>query len=442
MLLWNMFKLSRKKIIMEMNNKVDVLLGLQWGDEGKGKIVDVLTPKYNIISRFQGGPNAGHTIIINDIKYVLHTIPSGIFRKNSINIIGNGVVIDPVVLRDEIILAEKSVDSLRNNLFIGNKAILILPSHKALDKIYEESKGNEKIGTTGRGIGPAYTDNVARMALKISDISSKDFLKKYDTVKKYHGKIFKGFGYDINSIITKEIEELWFSAIDFLKNYKYIDTEHYVNDSINNGQTMLAEGAQGTMLDINYGTYPFVTSSNTISAAVCCGLGIAPQRIGEVFGITKAYCTRVGAGPFPSKQDNEIGQKLQKAGGEFGATTGRPRDCGWLDLVALNYAVMINGVTQLILTKVDVLNSFEKIKVAIAYKINNVVTNKFPCSIDDQVEVIYDELPGWKCDLENCKSESDFPKELKNFIDYIEEKTSVPVKFVSLGPDRKQTIER
>lgn len=424
-----------------MNKKVDVLLGLQWGDEGKGKIVDVLTPKYNIVSRFQGGPNAGHTIIINNEKHVLHTIPSGIFHKNSINIIGNGVVIDPIVLKEEIILAEKTVANLKNNLYIANKAILILPSHKVLDKIYEESKGSEKIGTTGRGIGPAYTDNVARMALKIVDIFSIDFIEKYKKIRKYHEKIINAYGYDINNLISTEKEKEWIYSVEFLKNYKFVDTEHFINDSINKGDLILAEGAQGTMLDLSFGTYPFVTSSNTITAAVCTGLGIAPQKIGEVFGITKAYCTRVGAGPFPTKQNNNIGSQLQKEGNEFGATTGRPRDCGWLDLLALNYAIMINGVTKLILTKVDVLNSFNIIKVAVAYKINNEIIDKFSTSINDDMEVIYEELPGWNTNLENCKSEKDFPIQLKQYIKYIEEKTGVAIKYISLGPDREQTIE-
>ena len=421
--------------------KIDVLLGLQCGDEGKGKIVDVLTPKYDIVSRFQGGPNAGHTLIFNNIKHVLHTIPSGIFRENSINIIGNGVVIDPVVLKEEIIEAIKAGANLKNNLFIGKKAILILPTHKLLDKIYEEAKGKDKVGTTGRGIGPAYTDNTARLALKIGEIfDKKAFQEHYNTILLHHKRILASYNYEIEKLLTETIENQWFEAIDFLKNYHFIDTEYFVNDALKGGKTILAEGAQGTMLDINYGTYPFVTSSNTVTAGVCAGLGVSPQKVGEVFGITKAYCTRVGAGPFPTKQNNEIGKMLQTQGGEFGATTGRPRDCGWLDLVALNYAIMLNGVTQLIITKVDVLKNFEKIKVGVAYKINNEITDKFPYEIDDNTEVIYEELDGWNCDLSNCKTFDDFPQELKNYIKFIEEKTSVSVKFISIGADREQTI--
>ncbi|MDR2835682.1 MAG: adenylosuccinate synthase [Bacteroidales bacterium] len=418
--------------------KIDVLLGLQWGDEGKGKIVDVLTPKYDIIARFQGGPNAGHTLEFNEIKHVLHTIPSGIFRENSINIIGNGVVIDPVILLEEIIKAEKIGAKIKSNLLISKKATLIMPTHRLLDHAYEKAKGNDKIGTTNKGIGPAYTDKIARMSLKIGDIFKNNFKEKYNIAKEYHLKLLKTFDY---LEIEENYEKKWFEAIKLLEGYQCIDSEIFINNSILENKKILAEGAQGTMLDIDFGTYPFVTSSNTITCGVCSGLGVAPQKIGEVFGICKAYCTRVGSGPFPTKLTNETGKKMQDQGHEFGSTTGRPRDCGWLDLVALKYAIMIDGVTQLILTKVDVLNNFDIIKVGIAYKVNNEILDHFPYELNDDVEVVYKEFKGWNCELENCKSFVDLPIELKKYLQFIESETKVMVKYLSVGADRKQTIE-
>lgn len=420
--------------------KVDVLLGLQWGDEGKGKIVDVLAPQYDIIARFQGGPNAGHTLIFNNSKHILHTIPSGIFRKNNINIIGNGVVIDPIILEKEILDAEKNGADLKNNLLISNKASLIMPTHKILDNVYEETKANNKIGTTGKGIGPAYSDQVARLGLKIGDICRSDFLEKYNIIKKHHLKILQSYNFDFNKLNQAD-EKLWFEALKFLQNYKFINSEHFINDALINNKKVLAEGAQGTMLDINFGTYPFVTSSNTISAGVCTGLGIAPQKIGEVLGITKAYCTRVGAGPFPTKQNNDIGKLLQNEGKEFGSTTGRPRDCGWLDLVALKYAIMLNGVTQLFITKIDVLNKLDVIKIGVAYNINGKITQEFPENLEhNAIDVIYENFTGWKCDLSNCKSIADFPLELKKYLKFIENQLSVPIKYLSIGANREETI--
>ncbi|MBE9467582.1 MAG: adenylosuccinate synthase [Bacteroidetes bacterium] len=417
--------------------KIDVLLGLQWGDEGKGKIVDVLTRRYNVVARFQGGPNAGHSLEINNIKHVLHQIPSGIFHKQSINIIGNGVVIDPVIFKEEIdALTELGVNSVEK-LSISKKTHLILPTHKILDAAYEQSKGKTKIGSTLKGIGPTYTDKASRTGLRVGDILSKNFLEKYNKLVEKHKQILNqyNFKYDIT-----EYEKKWFEAIELIKSFKIIDSEIVINNYLNQGKKILAEGAQGTMLDLEFGSYPFVTSSNTICAGACTGLGVAPSKIGEVFGIFKAYCTRVGAGPFPTELFDKTGKELQDLGNEFGATTGRPRRCGWLDLVALKYSIMLNGVTQLIMTKGDVLNSFETIKVAVGYKYGNEKIDYLPFEIDDNIEPIYKEFKGWKKDLSNFSDANDLPDELKDYIKFIEEETNVPIRIISIGPDRNQTI--
>lgn len=423
-----------------MKKNIDVLLGLQWGDEGKGKIVDVLAPKYDIIARFQGGPNAGHSLEFNNIKHVLHTIPSGVFHKDKINIIGNGVVIDPIIIKKEIISTEqKGGLELKNNLFFSNRANLIIPTHKLLDAVYEDSKSDKKIGSTLKGIGPAYTDKAARIILKIGDIFADDFKNKYFKLKQHHEKILAGYNY--NEKLDQNIEIEWFEAIEYLKQFTFIDSEIFVNQSIDENKVILAEGAQGSLLDIDFGTYPYVTSSNTISAGVCTGLGIAPQKIGNVYGITKAYCTRVGNGPFPTEQDNELGLAMQTIGKEYGSTTGRARRCGWLDLVALKYAIMLNGTTKLIITKADVLSNFDTIKIAVAYKLKNKIVQDIPYNMNDIIEPIYEELPGWKKDISQCTKEHELPIELINYIKYIKIKTGVKVKYLSVGPDRNQTIK-
>jgi adenylosuccinate synthase len=418
--------------------KIDVLLGLQWGDEGKGKIVDVLTPKYDIIARFQGGPNAGHTLEFNNIKHVLHTIPSGIFRDNTINVIGNGVVIDPVIIKKEIIAAEKIGANVRENLYISRKAQLIMPTHRLLDKAYEEFKGANKIGSTLKGIGPAYTDKTARMALKIGEIFKDCFKEKYDIAKSHHEKILAGYHF---TETNEDYEKEWFEAIEFLKSFKYIDSENFINDALNNKKSILAEGAQGSLLDIDFGSYPFVTSSNTTASGVCTGLGVSPAKVGDVFGIVKAYCTRVGSGPFPTELNDETGQALRDKGFEYGSTTGRPRRCGWLDMVALKYSIMLNGVSKIIITKADVLSGFDTIKVAVGYKINGEIIDYVPYDLCDDIEPIYDELPGWKTDISNCKEVEELPVELKNYLTYISVKTGVKIKYLSVGPDRLQTIK-
>ncbi|MBI9060569.1 MAG: adenylosuccinate synthase [Marinilabiliaceae bacterium] len=418
--------------------KVDVLLGLQWGDEGKGKVVDVLTPKYDVITRFQGGPNAGHTLEFDNFKHVLHNIPSGIFHTNKVNIVGNGVVLDPITFKHEIDqLKEKGFD-ITGNLHISKKAHLILPTHRILDAASEASKGKTKIGSTLKGIGPTYMDKTGRNGMRVGDILH-NFEEKYEALKEKHIKLLQmyDFEYDI-----EKFEEGLKEGIETLKSCILIDSEHEINKYLRNGKSILAEGAQGTLLDIDFGSYPFVTSSNTICAGACTGMGIAPTKIGEVFGIFKAYCTRVGSGPFPTELFDETGDALRKAGNEFGSTTGRPRRCGWVDLVALKYSVMINGVTQLIMTKGDVLSGFETIKVATGYKMNGQVTEEFPFELTDDVEPVYTELPGWKQDLTGVKSEAQFPQELKDYIAYLEKELEVPITIVSVGPDRDQTIVR
>ena len=418
--------------------KVDVLLGLQWGDEGKGKVVDVLTPKYDVVTRFQGGPNAGHTLEFEGQKYVLRSIPSGIFQGGKKNIIGNGVVLDPVLFRQEAESLAASGHDLTKQLCISKKAHLILPTHRVLDAAYEAAKGDAKIGTTGKGIGPTYTDKVSRNGLRVGDVLYH-FEDKYAAAKKKHEAILKALNYRYD--IT-ELEKEWFEAIAYLKRFQLIDSEHVINNLLEEGKSVLAEGAQGTMLDVDFGSYPFVTSSNTICAGACTGLGVAPGNIGEVYGIFKAYCTRVGAGPFPTELFDETGEKLCALGHEFGAVTGRKRRCGWIDLVALKYAVMINGVSQLIMMKSDVLDSFYTIKACVAYKINGGETDEFPFDICDGVEPVYVEIPGWKTDMTQMTSEDEFPEEFNAYVSFLEEELGVPVKIVSVGPDREQTIIR
>jgi len=419
--------------------KVDVLLGLQWGDEGKGKVVDVLTPQYDVITRFQGGPNAGHTLEFDNFKHVLHNIPSGIFHNDKANIVGNGVVLDPITFKHEIdSLKEKGYD-ITKNLYISKKAHLILPTHRILDAASEASKGKTKIGSTLKGIGPTYMDKTGRNGLRVGDILH-NFEEKYDALKAKHIKMLEMYDFEYN---IEEFEKGLSEGIETLKNCIIIDSEHEINKYLKAGKSILAEGAQGTLLDIDFGSYPFVTSSNTICAGACTGMGVAPNKIGEVFGIFKAYCTRVGSGPFPTELFDATGEELRKAGHEFGATTGRPRRCGWIDLVALKYSVMINGVTQLIMTKGDVLSNFETIKAATAYKLSDgTVTEEFPFELTDEVEPVYTELKGWKEDLTGLKSEDQLPQELKDYITYLEKELEVPIKIVSVGPDREQTILR
>ncbi|MGL4294021.1 MAG: adenylosuccinate synthase [Bacteroidales bacterium] len=418
--------------------KVDVLLGLQWGDEGKGKVVDVLTPRYDVISRFQGGPNAGHTLEFNGEKYVLRSIPSGIFQGGKINVIGNGVVLDPLLFKQEAEALAASGHDLTKQLLISKKAHLILPTHRMLDAANEAAKGSEKIGTTGKGIGPTYTDKISRNGLRVGDILH-DFNTKYAAAKAKHETMLKALNYDYD---IAQLEAEWMDAIEYLKKFTFIDSENQINQYLKEGKTILAEGAQGTMLDIDFGSYPFVTSSNTVCAGACTGLGIAPNRIGEVYGIFKAYCTRVGSGPFPTELFDETGDKMCDIGHEFGSVTGRRRRCGWIDLVALKYAIMIDGVTQLIMMKSDVLDTFETIKACVAYDIDGQETDVFPFEIDDRIKPVYVELPGWKTDMTKMQSEDEFPEEFNQYLSFLEEQLETPIKIVSVGPDRDQTIER
>ena len=418
--------------------KADVLLGLQWGDEGKGKIVDVLTSKYDIIARFQGGPNAGHTLEFDGIKHVLHTIPSGIFHKNVINLIGNGVVIDPVIFENEIKSIVK-LDAEMSELLISKKAHLILPTHKLLDAASEKAKGNEKIGSTLKGIGPTYMDKTGRNGLRVGDISDSNFREKYERLKRKHIQILDFYDFDYE---LEELESHWFDSLDTLRKYKHIESEHYIHNAIKEGKKILAEGAQGTLLDIDFGSYPFVTSSNTITAGACTGLGVAPNKIGDVFGIFKAYCTRVGSGPFPSELFDEVGERLAKVGNEFGATTGRPRRCGWIDIPALKYAININGVTQLIMMKADVLSGIDTIKACTHYQLNGVKIDYLPFEDNKNLTPIYKELDGWKMDLMHLESLSEAPKEVHNYIAWLESELEIPISIVSVGPDRKQTLFR
>ncbi len=420
--------------------KADVLLGLQWGDEGKGKIVDVLTPKYDYIARFQGGPNAGHTLEFNGIKHVLHTIPSGIFHDTTTNIIGNGVVIDPVILKREIDALVKMGVDVKKRLLISRRAHLILPTHSLLDKASEAAKGKEKIGSTLKGIGPTYMDKTGRNGLRVGDIDSPDFKEKYNKLVAKHRELLRFHDADTD---PSALEGAWFEGIETIKSLTRIDTEHFVNEALSSGKSVLAEGAQGSLLDIDFGTYPFVTSSNTMTAGACTGLGVAPRHIGNVLGIFKAYCTRVGSGPFPTELEDETGQRLRDVGREYGSTTGRPRRCGWLDIPALNYAIMINGVTELIMMKADVLSGLDTIRVCTAYKVNGVVTKNFPYDIcTAEIEPVYTDLPGWTEDLTGVTRAEDMPGALMEYISFIEKATGVPVSVVSVGPDRTQTLLR
>jgi adenylosuccinate synthase len=418
--------------------KVDVLLGLQWGDEGKGKIVDVITPKYKIVSRFQGGPNAGHTLEFNQQKYVLHTIPSGIFRENTLNIIGNGVVIDPIILQKEINQLEASGVDVRSKLRISRSAHLILPTHRLLDAASEHAKGKDKIGSTLKGIGPTYMDKTGRNGLRFGDLFQADAQERYGRLKQKHHEFLQAF----NEVPNIELNEnAWWDAVHFLKQFPVVDSSLEIDTALKNNESVLAEGAQGTMLDIDFGTYPFVTSSNTVTAGACTGLGVAPNRIGEVMGIFKAYCTRVGSGPFPTELNDEVGEAMRKEGREFGSTTGRARRCGWLDLPALKYAIRINGVTQLIMMKADVLSIFDDILVCTGYQVGESTTNEIPLYLED-AKPVYTKLSGWKSDLTSIRKESEFPKELTDYIRFIEAETGVPISIVSVGPDREQTILR
>jgi adenylosuccinate synthase len=419
--------------------KVDVLLGLQWGDEGKGKIVDVLAPEYDIVARFQGGPNAGHTLEFNSVKHVLHTIPSGVFHPKQLNVIGNGVVIDPVIFSIEVKAIEAMGVNLNNKLLISKKAHLILPSHRILDAASEAAKGLTKIGSTLKGIGPTYMDKTGRNGLRVGDIEMPDFIAKYRFLKDKHKDLLTLYNFPYN---IEEQEKAWFEGIEAIKRFELIDSEIFLNQQLKNGKKILAEGAQGTLLDIDFGSYPYVTSSNTVCAGACIGLGIEPKKVGEVLGVFKAYCTRVGSGPFPTEQDNETGETIRNIGHEYGATTGRPRRCGWLDLVALKYSIIINGVTQLFMTKADVLSGFDSIKIAVSYKMNGKETDNMPHELQNVEKPVYIEMKGWKKDISSATSVKDIPNELNDYIKFIEKETGVPVTIVSLGPDRKQIIFR
>ncbi len=421
---------------------MDVLLGLQWGDEGKGKVVDYLAPKYNVVARFQGGPNAGHTLEFDGIKHVLHQIPSGIFRNKLKNIIGNGVVLDPVVMQKEIEGLKKFNIDFKNNLFVSKKAAIILPTHKLLDAAYEKSKGDKKIGSTLKGIGPTYQDKIGRVGLRVADILAKDFKERYDNLVDRHKSILDFYQYNISDLPS--LETVFFEAIEFFKTLNLVQSEYEVNEALAEGKHVLAEGAQGSLLDIDFGSYPYVTSSNTMTAGACNGLGVAPSRIGEVFGIFKAYCTRVGGGPFPTEIFDEVGETMRKEGNEFGSTTGRPRRCGWIDLPALKYSIMINGVSQLFMMKVDVLNVFEEIKVCTHYQLpDGTKVDRFTLEQGDQeVEPVYQTLRGWNSNLFDVEKYEDFPDELKAYVSFLENELKTPIKMVSVGPDRQQTILR
>lgn len=417
---------------------IDVLLGLQWGDEGKGKIVDYLAKEYDIIARFQGGPNAGHTLYVNGEKVVLHTIPSGVFQSNCLNLIGNGVVIDPVTLQAEINKIQPLCPDLLSRLYVSSRAHLILPTHRALDAASEAAKGADKIGSTLKGIGPAYMDKTGRNGLRVGDIISKNFKEKYNKLVNKHKELLRQYEYTVE---WEQWEQPFFEAIELMKTFQIINGEYWLDNHLKAGKKVLAEGAQGSMLDIDFGTYPFVTSSNTIAAGVCNGLGVAPGRIGEVYGITKAYCTRVGGGPFPTELLDETGEALRKAGSEFGATTGRPRRCGWIDLVALRYAVMLSGVTKLIITKTDVLDSFSPLKVATSYKIDGAVTKEFPFDVCDmEIEPVYETFAGWSKPISTCKDAADLPQEFTDYCAFVEKYLETKIAYVSNGTGRDQLL--
>lgn len=417
---------------------VDVLLGLQWGDEGKGKIVDYFAPQYDIIARFQGGPNAGHTLYVGDKKIVLHQIPSGVFHQGVVNLIGNGVVLDPVTLRRECATVEGFGVDLRKNLFISERTQLILPTHRALDKAAELAKGNEKIGSTLKGIGPAYMDKTGRNGLRVGDLLHKSFTTSYIKLRLKHQQLLQNYNF------TEDIsawEEEFFDAIEFLKTLNIVNGEYFINKALREGKKVLAEGAQGSMLDIDFGTFPFVTSSNTISAGVCSGLGVAPQTIREVIGVSKAYCTRVGSGPFPTELHDATGERLREVGNEFGATTGRPRRCGWMDLVALDYACMLNGVTQLVITKADVLDAFDELQICTGYRISGQETDQVPFQMmHAPIEPVYQAFPGWKTDSAGLKEAAQLPAPMQSYVDFINDQLGVKVHYISNGPGRDQII--
>ena len=419
--------------------KVDVLLGLQWGDEGKGKVVDVLTPQYDVIARFQGGPNAGHTLEFEGEKYVLRSIPSGIFQGGKVNIIGNGVVLAPDLFMQEVKELEKSGHNLKDRLKISTKAHLIMPTHRLIDAAQEAKKGKNKVGTTGKGIGPTYTDKISRTGLRVGDILD-NFKEKYEAHKAAHLDQLKALNY--TDLDITEIEKTWLEGIEFMKNFQFVEGEYAVNNYLKEDKSVLCEGAQGTMLDVDFGSYPFVTSSNTICAGACSGLGIGPNKIGDVFGIMKAYCTRVGSGPFPTELFDEEGKKIRDLGHEYGAVTGRERRCGWIDLVALKYAIMINGVTKLIMMKSDVLDTFATIKVCVAYNINGKITTELPYDLAKDVEPVYKEIKGWQTDLTQCTSEEQLPQAFLDYITFLEKELETPISIISVGPDRAQTITR
>lgn len=419
---------------------IDVVLGLQWGDEGKGKIVDVLAPKYDVVARFQGGPNAGHTLEFDGIKHVLHQIPSGIFRQKTRNIIGNGVVLDPIVFQAEIEKLSKFSLDVKTNLFISKKATLIVPTHRLLDQAYEKAKGENKIGSTLKGIGPSYQDKIGRQGLRVGDILSPGFKEKFAKLIEIHFEILKNHEVSFN---WPELEAQFFKAVDFLRQFNLIDSEYFINNQLASGSTVLAEGAQGSLLDIDFGSYPFVTSSNTVTAGACTGLGIPPSAVGEVYGIFKAYSTRVGSGPFPTELLNEEGERMRKEGNEFGSTTGRPRRCGWIDLPSLKYSIMINGVTQLLMMKADVLSIFPVIKACTKYILSNgEVTETVPYElVNEKITPVYQELKGWNCSLANISAEK-MPAELLDYVNFLERSLQIPITLISVGPDRNQTIHR
>ncbi len=424
-----------------MNNKakVDVVLGLQWGDEGKGKIVDVLADKYNVIARFQGGPNAGHSIIMGDQSHVLHSVPSGIFRDSTINIIGNGVVLDPIIFREECEKLEKIGVPVRERIRISKKAHLIIPTHRTIDAASEASKGKSKIGSTLKGIGPTYMDKTGRNGLRVGDILAKDFQDRFDNLKQKHISFLKQFDfqYDADANVAE-----WMDAVEYLRSFELVDGEYLINAEMAEGKNILAEGAQGTMLDVDFGSYPFVTSSTTTCSGACLGLGVAPSAIGDVYGIFKAYCTRVGSGPFPTELFDETGEELRRIGHEYGATTGRERRTGWLDLVALKYSVMLNGVTQLLIMKADVMDTFDTIKVAVGYEVDGVRCDRVPYDTFAEITPVYKEFKGWKTPLSSIRKEEDLPVEFRDYIAFIEQEVGVPISIISLGPDREETIFR
>jgi adenylosuccinate synthase len=420
---------------------IDILLGLQWGDEGKGKIVDVLAPEYKVVARFQGGPNAGHTLEFDGKKHVLHQIPSGIFRDDCLNIIGNGVVLDPIIFKKEIAGLKDYNINFAKNLYISKKTAIIIPTHRLLDAAYENSKGKEKIGSTLKGIGPTYSDKISRQGLRLGDILSPNFKEKYQKLVDAHKSILEFYNY---SYTLEELEKEFFEAVEFIKGFNLIDSEYLINQKLKENTKILAEGAQGSQLDIDFGSYPFVTSSSTTAAGVCSGLGVAPSKIGEVYGIFKAYCTRVGSGPFPTELFDEDGEKMRKEGNEFGSTTGRPRRCGWMDIPALKYAIMLNGVTQLIMMKVDVLNIFDEIKVCTHYELpDGTITEELPFEISDvEIKPVYKTFKGWSAPLKSINDFNEMPDALKEYTSYLEKEVGIPITYVSTGPDRVATMKR